>query len=76
MNHLGLVASLQVPEDRSIIKESEIDHVLTLLKLGRVNLPNFRGLMGELLMRHCHNTLCSWVIQITRFQKALTVTYT
>ena len=40
MDHLGLVASLQVPEDRSIIEEGQVDHVLHLLKLRRVDLAH------------------------------------
>ena len=44
MDHLALIASLQIPEDRSIIEEGQVDHVLTLLKLGRVDLSNLRRL--------------------------------
>ena len=36
MDHLGLVASLQVPEDRRVVEESQVDHVLALLELGGV----------------------------------------
>ena len=50
MDHLGLVASLQVPEDRSIIEEGQVDHVLALLKLGRVDATNLASLQGELLV--------------------------
>ena len=50
MDHLGLVASLQVPEDRSIVKESEVDHVLALLELGRVDPAHLRLLVRELLV--------------------------
>ena len=32
MDHLGLVAGLQVPEDGSIIEVGQVDHVLALLK--------------------------------------------
>ena len=32
MDHLGLVASLQVPEDRRVVEESQVDHVLALLE--------------------------------------------
>jgi hypothetical protein len=42
VDELGLVAALQVVEDRSIIKVGQIHHVITLLKLGRVDLTNFR----------------------------------
>ena len=37
MDHLGLVASLQVPEDRGIIEEGQINHVFALLEFGWVN---------------------------------------
>jgi hypothetical protein len=40
MNKLGLVASLQVVEDRCIIEIGQVDHVITFLKLGRVDLTN------------------------------------
>ena len=32
MDHLGLVAGLQVPEDGGVVEESQVDHVLALLK--------------------------------------------
>ena len=32
VDHLGLVASLQVPEDRRVVEESQVDHVLALLE--------------------------------------------
>merc|ERR550519_2229927 len=37
VDQLGLVASLQVPEDRGVIKIGKVDHVLAFLKLGRVD---------------------------------------
>ena len=49
MNQLGLVATLQVVEDRSIIEISQIDHVIALLKLRRVDLANLVGLEGFFL---------------------------
>ncbi len=65
MDHFSLIAGLQIPEDRGIIKESEVNHVLTLLKLGRVDLSNLRALMGELLMAHSNNTLRGWVFKVS-----------
>ena len=56
VDHLSLVTSLQIPEDGGIIEEGQIDHVLTLLKLGRVDFANFSTLMCELLMAHSDNT--------------------
>ena len=35
VNHLGLVAGLQVPEDRGVVEEGQVDHVLALLKLEK-----------------------------------------
>ena len=40
VDHLGLVASLQVPEDRGVVEEGQVYHVLTPLKLGRVDPAN------------------------------------
>ena len=37
VDHLGLVTGLQVPEDRGIIEVGQVDHVLALLKLRRVD---------------------------------------
>ena len=42
VDHLGLVASLQVPEDGGVIEEGQVDHVLALLELGRVDLEEIR----------------------------------
>ena len=44
MNHLGLVAGLQVPEDRSVVEEGQVDHVLALLKLWGVDTTNVTSL--------------------------------
>ena len=41
VDQLGLVTSLQVPEDGSVIEEGQVDHVLALLKLGWVNSTHF-----------------------------------
>ena len=38
VDHLGLVAGLQVPEDGSIVQEGQVNHVLALFKLGGVDL--------------------------------------
>jgi hypothetical protein len=34
----------QVPEDRGVIQESQVSHVFTHFKLGRVDLSNISGL--------------------------------
>ena len=50
MDHLGLVAGLQVPEDGRVVEEGQVDHVLALLELGRVDPASLRLLVGELLV--------------------------
>ena len=50
MDHLGLVASLQVPEDGGVVEEGQVDHVLALLELGRVHPADELGLHLELLV--------------------------
>ena len=47
MDHLSLVAGLQVPEDRCIVEEGQVDHVLALLEFGRVNSTNLSRLKPE-----------------------------
>jgi len=74
VDHLGLVTGLQVPEDRSVIKEGQVDHVLALLKLGRVDLANINSLVGELLVSNTNNTLAGRILKITRLKETLTVT--
>ena len=34
VDHFGLVSGLQIPEDRRVVEEGQVYHVLTLLKLG------------------------------------------
>merc|ERR1719398_259169 len=50
VDQLGLVAGLQVPEDRCVVEVGQVDHVLALLKLGRVDATNLASLQGELLV--------------------------
>merc|ERR1711970_1616738 len=57
VDELGLVASLQVPEDRSVVEVGQVDHVLALLKLGRVDTPDLASLQSELLVRHSNGHL-------------------
>ena len=73
MDHLALVASLQIPEDRSVIEEGQVDHVLALLKLGRVDLSNLRGLESKLLVTHGHDALGGRVLEVSRLQESLLV---
>jgi hypothetical protein len=40
MDQLGLVTTFQVMEDRCVIEIGQIDHVIALLKLGRVHLTH------------------------------------
>merc|ERR1712061_752867 len=64
MDQLALVAGLQIPEDRSIIEEGQVDHILALLKLGRVDLANLSALEGELLVTNRDDTFASWILKI------------
>jgi hypothetical protein len=59
VDEFGNETNFQVPEDRGVIQESQVCHVFTLLKLGRVDLPNLRGL--ESFFLECvkiRNKLC------------------
>ena len=49
VDKLSLETSFQVPVDRCVIQESQVGHVFTLLKLGRVDLADLRGLEGLFL---------------------------
>ena len=73
VDHLCLISGLQVPEDGGIVEEGQVDHVLALLKLGRVDSPHLRGLVGELLMAHGHKALASRILQVSRLHQTLTV---
>merc|ERR1711881_234122 len=64
MDQLALVASLQIPEDRSIIEEGQVDHVLALLELGRVDLANLSSLKSELFVTNRDDTFASWILKI------------
>ena len=50
MDHLRLVTGLQVPEDRGVVEEGQVDHVLALLELGRIHPAYLTSLQGELLV--------------------------
>merc|ERR1719233_909576 len=56
VDHLSLVTSLQIPEDRGIIEEGQVDHVLALLKLGRVDFSNKCTFEGELFVSNSNHT--------------------
>ena len=44
VDHLGLVSCLQVPEDRCVVEEGQVDHILALLKLWGVDTTNVTSL--------------------------------
>ena len=50
VDHLSLVAGLQVPEDGSIVEEGQVDHVLAFLKLGRVDPTDLSLRVNHLLV--------------------------
>ena len=64
VDKLGLVASLQVPEDGGVIEEGQVDHVLNLLKLGRVDLADLSTLEGELLVSDRDEALAGGVLEV------------
>ena len=47
MDKLSLVSGLQVPEDRSVVEVGQVDHVLALLELWRVDASDFASLQSE-----------------------------
>merc|ERR1719412_287017 len=73
VDKLGLVASLQVPEDGGVIEEGQVDHVLHLLELGRVDLAHLGSLEGELLVSHSDDTLAGGILQVSGLQDTLLV---
>merc|ERR1712004_964100 len=50
VDQLRLVPGLQVPEDGGIVEVGQVDHVLALLELGRVDTTDLSSLEGELLV--------------------------
>ena len=74
VNHLGLVAGLQVPEDGGVIEEGQVDHVLNLLELGWVDLADLSCLEGELLVHDRDETLAGGVLQVSGLYQTLSVT--
>jgi hypothetical protein len=72
MDHLSLVTGLQIPEDRSIIEEGQVDHVLTFLEFWWIDSSNLNSLVGKLFMAHSNHTLAPWVLKISRFNQTFT----
>ena len=64
MDQLALVASLQIPEDRSIVEEGQVDHVLALLKLGRVDTAHVHCLQARNI---------SFILYFNEFYKAVLI---
>merc|ERR1719266_2725969 len=73
VDHLALVTGLEIPEDGSIVEEGQVDHVLALLELGRVDLAYLSSLQGELLVSHGHLALAAGILQVSRLQDTLAV---
>ena len=57
MDHLRGIASLQVPEDGSVVEEGQVDHVLALLKLRRVHPANLFLHMSHLFVANRNGEL-------------------
>jgi hypothetical protein len=51
VDEFGLVSGLEVPQDRRLVEEREVGHVLAFLKLGRIHLSDLLGLEGLFLRR-------------------------
>ena len=73
VDHFGLVSGLQIPEDRSIVEEGQVDHVLALLELGRVDLADLSSLVGELLVTDGNDALAGGVLDVSGLQQSLPV---
>jgi len=73
VDKLGLVSGLQVPEDRGVIEEGQVDHVLDLLELGRIDFADLSSLVGELLVSNGNNTLGGRVLQVSGLEETLFV---
>jgi len=59
VDELGLKTDLQVVEDRGIIEVGQVSHVLTFLKLGRVDLANLSRWEHFFLVATHDNGLCA-----------------
>ena len=73
VDHLGLIASFQIPKYRGVIEEGQVDHVLALLELRRVDLANLRCFVVELLMSDSHHTFRGRILQAASLQQTLPV---
>merc|ERR1711892_383638 len=73
VDHLSLVASLQVPEDRGVVEEGQVDHVHALLELGRVHSADSGCLHGNLLVTDSNDTLGGGVLEVPRLEETLLV---
>merc|ERR1719328_702165 len=80
VDQLGLVAGLQVPEDGGVVEVGQVDHVLALLELGRVDTADLSSLEGELLVAdgdgHLHaevGALHAQLADLSRLEETLLV---
>ena len=73
VNHLWLITTFQVPENRSIIEKSQIDHVFAFLKFRRIDFAYLHCFMSKFLVGNPNHTFRGRVFQITTFQKTLPI---
>merc|ERR1712213_12124 len=80
VDQLRLVAGLQVPEDGSVVEVGQVDHVLALLELWRVDATDLASLEGELLVAdgdgHLHaevGALHAQLADLSRLEETLLV---
>merc|ERR1719284_2290306 len=57
VERVALVGGLQVPEDGGVVEVGQVDHVLALLELGRVDTADLSSLEGELLVANSDSHL-------------------
>ena len=62
VDHFTQIAGLQVPEDGGVVEEGEVDHVLALLKLGRVDPAHVHCLQARNI---------SFILYVNEFYKAV-----
>ena len=71
VNQLCLETNFQVMEDRSIIEVSQISHVLTFLKFGRIHLANLSWWKDFFLKRNIFNFIKKDILTLIVLENAV-----